>query len=372
MAPVVYKGSVPDSAPSGRVPAWNGEAAAPSMRTAPKPVVTSVSPKAGQPEPAERQPVSVAKLAPVSTAPVTVAQPAASVTTSRKTAIGYIITVLPGDTLSGLARRNEISPLALAEANDLELSDKLLIGQKLVVPKARTHTVAAGDTIYRIAKRYDVPAERLVWANGMTAPYRINLGDKLVIPSDAAPPVRVATVNSVADTRKPVATARPTAVKSGRATVRRQPVPGPKPKRQTVKLSGPAPRTFSWPLHGRILAGYGAKTGGLYNDGINIAAQPGQQVKAAADGVVTYAGRELKGFGNLLLVKHAGGWTTAYAHNARLLVAKGATVRRGQVVALAGASGNVTRPQLHFEIRRGIDAVDPMRMLGKSRQIAQR
>ncbi|MHB1207861.1 MAG: peptidoglycan DD-metalloendopeptidase family protein, partial [Rhodospirillaceae bacterium] len=123
---------------------------------------------------------------------------------------------------------------------------------------------------------------------------------------------------------------------------------------------------FTWPINGQILARFGAAGKGLHNDGINIAAPAGTQVRAAGPGVVAYAGNELKGFGNLLLIKHADGWTTAYAHNEKLLVAKGDTVVQGQVIASVGRTGNVDRPQLHFEVRKGTQAMDPLSYLVKT------
>ena len=118
---------------------------------------------------------------------------------------------------------------------------------------------------------------------------------------------------------------------------------------------------------GRVIAGFGPREGGLHNDGINIAAERGTQVRAAENGVVVYAGNELRGFGNLLLIKHADGWTTAYAHADKLLVRRGDRVERGQPIATVGQTGNVDRPQLHFEIRRGPRAVDPRDELGAAR-----
>jgi murein DD-endopeptidase MepM/ murein hydrolase activator NlpD len=123
---------------------------------------------------------------------------------------------------------------------------------------------------------------------------------------------------------------------------------------------------FIWPVKGRLLSGFGPAGKGLHNDGINIAAPAGAQVRAVDNGVVVYAGSELKGFGNLLLIKHANGLTTAYAHNAKLLVARGDTVRQGQVIATVGKTGNVTAPQLHFEVRKGTEAVDPELYLPQS------
>lgn len=114
-----------------------------------------------------------------------------------------------------------------------------------------------------------------------------------------------------------------------------------------------------WPVSGKLISGFGPKPGNLRNDGINISAPAGSPVRAAENGVVAYAGNELRGYGNMLLVRHDGGWVTAYAHNSKLLVELGAVVARGEVIARVGESGNVDRPQTHFELRRGDKAVDP-------------
>jgi murein DD-endopeptidase MepM/ murein hydrolase activator NlpD len=123
-------------------------------------------------------------------------------------------------------------------------------------------------------------------------------------------------------------------------------------------------RSFLWPVQGDILGKYGLTAGGTQNDGINIKAAEGTPVVAADAGTVAYAGNELRGYGNLILIKHADGWMTAYAHNSKLLVTRGQKVQRGQVIARVGASGAVTEPQLHFEVRRGSRALDPMDYLG--------
>lgn len=116
---------------------------------------------------------------------------------------------------------------------------------------------------------------------------------------------------------------------------------------------------FAWPLSGRVVADFGSTTTGGRNDGINIAANQGAPIHASASGTVTYAGDELKAYGNLVLVKHSGGFTTAYAHADRLVVQKGDFVARGQVIGYAGQTGDVTAPQLHFEIRSNTTPVNP-------------
>lgn len=120
---------------------------------------------------------------------------------------------------------------------------------------------------------------------------------------------------------------------------------------------------FLWPVRGRVISDFGPKNGGMHNDGINISAKPGDTVRAAENGVVAYSGNELRGFGNLLLIRHRDGWITAYAHADEILVKRGDQVKRGQVIARVGTSGRVAEPQLHFEIRKGTKAVDPLRYL---------
>jgi murein DD-endopeptidase MepM/ murein hydrolase activator NlpD len=122
----------------------------------------------------------------------------------------------------------------------------------------------------------------------------------------------------------------------------------------------PSAPLFTWPVSGRIVSTFGPAAGGTHNDGINISAPEGTTVAAAEAGVVAYAGNELRGFGNLLLVKHDGGWVTAYAHNQVLLVKKGDKVRRGQAIARVGNTGGVSGAQLHFELRSGTKAIDPL------------
>ena len=121
--------------------------------------------------------------------------------------------------------------------------------------------------------------------------------------------------------------------------------------------------TFRWPVRGKVITAYGAKANGKANDGINLAVPEGTPVKAAEDGVVAYSGNELKGYGNLVLVRHSNGYVTAYAHASELLVKRGDTIKRGQVIAKSGQSGEVQSPQLHFEIRKGSSPVDPLQFL---------
>jgi murein DD-endopeptidase MepM/ murein hydrolase activator NlpD len=120
---------------------------------------------------------------------------------------------------------------------------------------------------------------------------------------------------------------------------------------------------FRWPAQGRVISGFGAKSGSGANDGINIAMPEGTPVRAAEGGTVIHADDALKGYGKLVLVRHPNGYVSVYAHNGEIKVKRGESVKRGQVIAASGSSGNVTSPQLHFQIRKGSQAVDPMKVL---------
>jgi murein DD-endopeptidase MepM/ murein hydrolase activator NlpD len=138
----------------------------------------------------------------------------------------------------------------------------------------------------------------------------------------------------------------------------------PEPEKAKPEVTAAMP-SFRWPVRGRVIAGFGPKPSGQQNDGINLAVPEGTPIKAAEDGVVAYAGNELKTYGNLVLVRHANGYVTAYAHASEILVKRDDPVKRGQIIAKAGQTGTVQAPQLHFEIRKGSTPVDPAPFLDK-------
>ncbi|HVV65523.1 MAG TPA: M23 family metallopeptidase [Rhizomicrobium sp.] len=143
----------------------------------------------------------------------------------------------------------------------------------------------------------------------------------------------------------------------------------PPTKADYTRVAESEPR-FRWPLTGRILSQFGPNGRGERNDGLNIAASEGEAVHAAASGTVSYCGDELKGYGDLVLLRHEDGYITAYAHLGSILVGRGDHVAAGQVIATAGSSGDVRAPQLHFEIRQGVHPLDPLTLLPRSLQLA--
>lgn len=246
-----------------------------------------------------------------------------------------------------------------------------VVPDAVAIPGGRLHTVKPGETGIAIARAYGVSWDKVVALNGLKPPYVLEVGDRLRLPGArevAAMNVedRAAAFDLKIDdiitggepaARKavpPPSAARAPGLARSRPPVAATPLPA---------VPGDAPR-FTWPVEGRIVSGFGAKPGGRFNDGVNLKASQGQAVRAAADGVVAYAGDAIPGFGNLVLVKHAAGWVSAYGHNEALLVARGKAVRQGDVIARAGATGAVTDPQVHFELRRGRTPVDPARVIG--------
>ena len=265
----------------------------------------------------------------------------------------------------------------------------------------QTITVQRGQTLSEIAHSYHVPMRVIAEANGLSPPYRIQVGRTLVIPGAASPrfaaaPTSVAALPPAQQPEVPPPTSRPAlpaTTAPDTPSVGAEPIappaalhgaePAPGALSPPAVSAAPPPRevpespdsggaaispaagtgAFLWPVRGHVLANYGTKADGTHNDGINIAAPRGTAVQAVDAGVVAYTGNELRGYGNLVLVKHANGWISAYAHCDQLLVKRGEKVTRGQVIARVGSTGNVSEPQLHFELRRGHQPVDPREFL---------
>ena len=291
-----------------------------------------------------------------------------------------VVRVKKGDTLYKIAERHGVSIDEIKSANYLK-NTRLSIGQELTIPVRGgavpatsnvTYTVKRGDSIGRIARMHNISNRELLAANKLSSPDVLRLGQKLDIPGQRAQtaksqaPIRVASrgANVPLPRMNPV---RPRSSESLSAKAKA----AQKKKAASASKSLPAPapmngNQFRWPVKGRIVSGFGAKPSGKNNDGIDVAVPKGTPVKAAENGVVAYAGNELEPYGNLILIRHANNWVTAYAHNESLTVKRGDTVRRGQIIAKAGQTGNVSQPQLHFELRKGSKPVNPLSYMANS------
>ena len=331
---------------------------------------------------------------------------------------GY--TVVPGDTLTRIARRNGTTVPVLAQLNGLTPPYVLKVGQHLTLPgaapmetAAAAVPAAAGGEMIQVPPASPAPALPAVPSSKVATENLVPLSSTSSAPPAApssasqvatavpqAQPVTLPPSSTTASTSsaqdgttasslgavplpstKPATSAAPadttttanaaappppdttaTANSASTAATTSTTQPAPTPENITPPPRGSG--KFLWPVNGKVVSVFGVKEGGQHNDGINIAAPLGTPVHAADNGVVAYAGNELRGFGNLLLIRHADGWVSAYAHCDALLVKRGDQVKRGQVIARVGQTGAVSSPQLHFELRKAGTAVDPTSELG--------
>ncbi len=322
---------------------------------------------------------------------------------------GTAVTLQQGETIDTIARRYGVPASAIMRANNFADASHVRPGARVVIPTyqgntqraasvqpvpaapisqprqqtyqpappparasapaparaSRVHVVNAGDTLYSLGRRYGMSHADIARANGINDNASLNIGQRVSIPGPGAmaaatpaAPVPSPTQFSPPPPAHTQASIEPAAGEPAQKVAAVTPVPQAEEQRSL----GGSPQ-FRWPVRGRVISAYGAKSNGQHNDGINLSVPEGTEVKAAEDGVVAYAGNELKGYGNLVLLRHADGWMTAYAHNSQLLVKRGETVKRGQNVARAGQTGGVSSPQVHFEIRKGSTPVDPTQYL---------
>ena len=258
-----------------------------------------------------------------------------------------------------------------------------------------SYTVKPGDSLYSVARAHKVSFAELQQVNAITDPRKVRPGTSLKVPAGlggvvaaaeaASAPVAAAASQPVREAPRAIpSTTQPTAILNGgkqqvaalndKATDAQpeQPAvpaaraPAAKEKVAAVTPAAGESSKLRWPVAGKVIAGFGGRPDGTHNDGINMSVPLGTEVHAAESGVVAYAGSELKGYGNLVLIRHDNGWVTAYAHNDELLVKRGDKVTRGQVIGKAGKTGTVEQPQVHFELRQGSKPVDPTPYMEKS------
>jgi murein DD-endopeptidase MepM/ murein hydrolase activator NlpD len=302
--------------------------------------------------------------------------------------------VQQGETLYSVARRYSVEAASLATINHIDPPYTIKLGQPLILPPQvanGTQVVAASPVPAPVAPPPpSAAAPSSAPPAGPTGVTTTTLAPPSAAPVPAAPatgapqvltlpspppqtaaapvppplppqrPVPVPVVPEEEAPPPPNAKVSPPEPESGAPPAAAQAAPSAAVASLVENHRAPSGPLFTWPVSGRIVSTFGPAAGGTHNDGINISAPEGTTVAAAESGVVAYAGNELRGFGNLLLIKHEGGWVTAYAHNQVLLVKKGDKVRRGQAIARVGSTGGVSGAQLHFELRSGTKAVDPL------------
>jgi murein DD-endopeptidase MepM/ murein hydrolase activator NlpD len=288
-------------------------------------------------------PAGVASVPPAATAVPAVAAPVAAAASG-----GEVYVVKSGDSLGRIANDRGLRSIDVATYNGIDPAAPIKVGQQLRIPPAgkpvtqvaavqpgTTATDAGGSLGTVPAQPTAAPAQAQLPATAQTPAAQAAAAPGTPAPAQPQP---------TGETQVAVAPAAPA-----------QP--------QVATGAGVESSTtgnFRWPVRGRVISGFGVKANGARNDGINIEVPEGTPIKAAEGGTVIYAGNELKGYGNLVLVKHPNGMVSAYAHASELLVKRDDVVMRGQTLGKVGATGNVERPQLHFEIRQGNKPVDPI------------
>jgi murein DD-endopeptidase MepM/ murein hydrolase activator NlpD len=244
-----------------------------------------------------------------------------------------LVIVRRGESLYDISRRHSVNLRALIETNRLSPPYDLEIGRRLYLPPPNVHRIEPGETLYSVSRRFNVDTRSLAVLNGLERPWTVWPGDEILLPPLARDMQRSA-----------VSAPAPTAA-----------IKGASPRASAP--SGPRP-AFIWPVSGRVLFGFGTRPDGTRNEGLDLLAPKGGEVTAAAEGEVVYVGDDLAGLGNLVLVRHEGGWVSAYARLGEPVVREGQRILQGQILARAPDAGGV-----HFEIRKGGDPVDPASLL---------
>ncbi len=267
--------------------------------------------------------------------------------------VSGMIEARKNDTLFGVATRYTVTPQSIIETNELKPPYTLRQGQILKIIPRRTHVVRFGDSVYVISQRYAVSQYQLAQLNNLSPPFELEVGQQLQLPNtldftvlDSGLPDGVSGTN--------VSQPTPTSIKAPA---------GAAPRKRFVAPAVTATSGFIWPVKGEIITEFGPSQRGVHNDGVNIAAQEGVTVGAAAKGRVAFVGTNIKSFGRLVLVKHDGGIITAYAHLGDIAVKEGEVVTTGQAIGTIGKSGRVETPQLHFEIRKSRQPIDPRSLI---------
>jgi murein DD-endopeptidase MepM/ murein hydrolase activator NlpD len=285
-----------------------------------------------------------------------------------------------GETLWTVAKAYNVDLRDMLDLNRLSAPYSVHVGQRIQIPAPANYTVKGSDTLYKVSRMFDTTTTDLARLNNIKAPYRLVTGQNLRLPPRNAQPSIVA--KAYAPSQQPFATPIPATTHIEREVLKPEqqasrqevlvssskptPLPPGNPEIESARIE-PQPMAgkvnFIKPVAGQVISGYGPKEDGLHNDGINIKAAKGDAVRAAEQGIVVYQGNQIGGYGNMVLIRHSNGYLTAYAHMAKILVHKGDKVKRGQSIGTVGSSGSVKSPQLHFEIRRGRDAIDPKTLI---------
>lgn len=295
----------------------------------------------------------------------------------------YVI-VKPEDSLYRIAKNNNVNLEELVKLNNIDSSYNIVVGQKIIIPRKDTsyassnmsntntidnsidntfkvpdinkirqnngnyHIVNKGETLYSISKAYNVDMDEIIKSNNLIRPYNLSLGQRLLISKNEVKKPENNTIQVVKKTTK-IAGKEVERINTNDNDVK--------------KLTSISSNEFIWPIKGELLRRFGDKINDTYHDGINIKSTKGTAIKASKSGEVAYSGNELKGYGNIIILRHANNWLTIYAHCDELKVRQGDSVKQGDIIATIGSTGNVDDNQLYFSIREGRETKDPLKFL---------
>ena len=244
-----------------------------------------------------------------------------------------------GDNLYSISKKFNIPIQKIIKSNKIKSPFKIFPNQKIFLPRNKVYTVKKGDTLYSISRKFKTDLFSLSILNKLDNVNQIKVNQKILIPDSILKPKKI----------------------------KQKEKPLQKTENQKIVKKKIFPKKldldFIWPVKGKILNGFGSLTPGFFNDGINISSTLGTSVKASLEGEIVYSGNEIPGYGNLILIKHSKNWITAYAHLEKIVKKKGNYVKKGETIGLVGKTGNVSEVQLHFEIRKGKEAVNPLKYL---------
>lgn len=282
------------------------------------------------------------------------------VTADARSVAASTYIVQSGDTLRGIANKTGAGSEAIARANQLERPFTIRAGQRLSIPGGRYHLVRDGETGIAIARAYGVEWGQVVTANDLAEPYILRTGQRVLIPGAERPRTREERAAAFRLDIDDIVTGSQPAIPE-RARPTRPTASSARVLPPTAAVAPPAALRgqFQWPARGNIIQRFGPVASGERSNGIKIAVPLDTPVLAAADGTVAYVGSDIPSLGGLVILQHGGSWTTVYGHAGQLLVQRGQSVKRGQMIALSGDSG-ANRAQLHFEMRQGRTPVDPI------------
>ena len=251
-----------------------------------------------------------------------------------------IYKVRKGDNLFSISRGFNIPIQELIKVNKINEPYKIFPSQNIFIPLNQKHKVAKGETLYSISRYYETTVFTLAKYNNIKNVNNIKVGKELIIPKRSEKIKKIKR-------------------KKWDSNFKKKKIE----KNNKAKVKDKLNSNFIWPVKGKLISKYGKSKEGFYNDGINIDSKKGTRVISSQAGKVIYCGNEIPGYGNLILIKHSKNWITAYAHLNEVFTKKGKNVRKGEMIGSVGNTGNVRSPQLHFEIRKGKESVNPLKLL---------